>query len=213
MNAMRLNSPAYNPVKECNGCTQHDENKVAAHILSFQLSNLLLKHFSGTWQLTKGELKLHLEGVEHPLSFDLNHGTLAYGSLRTSIGVRYSVEKGLNQLLEELIQDFALPSPGYKQFEDSMFNLFVKLIEIFHARCGLTIIPVEKDHQPLGWELCLGEDGPRGWISTDGVAENRFGDRVDIKEWYNLRPEKTAAYVFGFNQFCRNFPSPFKKFK
>ena len=213
MNAMRLTLPSYNPTKECQGCTLRDENKVAAHILSFQLAELLLKRFSGTWQLTNGELKLRLTGVEQPLCFELNTGTLGYGTLRASIGARYSVEKGIAALADEISQDFVFPSTVDKGYKDSLFGLFVKLVEIFHARCGLNILPVEKDNQLLGWELSLCEEGPRGWINTEGIAENRFGERADIKEWYTLRPEKMATYVFGFNRFCRNYPSPFKEIK
>lgn len=210
MNAMRLTLQAYNPVKECQGCTLRDENKVAAYILSFQLAELLLKGFTGTWQLTSGELKLRLAGVEQPLCFELNTGTLGYGTLRTSIVARYSVEKGLVTLVKEISQDFGLPSSEEKGFNDSLFGLFVKLVEIFHARCGLNILPVEKDSQLVGWELSLSDEGQRGWINTEGIAENRFGEKVDIREWYTLRPEKMATYVFGFNKFCRNFPSPVK---
>lgn len=213
MNAMRLTLPSYNPVKECQGCTLRDENKVAAHILSFQLAEHLLKRFSGTWQLADGEIKLRLAGVEQPLRFELNTGTLGYGTLRTSITARYSVEKGITALIDEISQDLMLPFSENKGHVDPLFSLFVKLVEIFHARCGLNILPVEKDHHLQGWELALCEEGPRGWISTEGIAENRFGERADIKEWYTLRPEKMAAYVFGFNKFCGNYPSPFKTIK
>jgi hypothetical protein len=213
MNAMRLTLPSYNPVKECQGCTLRDENKVAAHILSYQLAEHLLKRFSGTWQLADGEIKLRLAGVEQPLRFDLNTGTLGYGTLRTSITARYSVEKGIAALIREISQDLMLPASESKGYEDPLFSLFVKLVEIFHARCGLNILPVETDQHLQGWELALCEEGPRGWISTEGIAENRFGERADIKEWYTLRPEKMAAYVFGFNKFCGNYPSPFKTIK
>lgn len=210
MNAMRLALPTYNPMRECQAYTLRDENKVTAYILSFQLVELFLKKFSGTWRLTKGELKLHLKGVEYPLCFDLNLGTLVYGTLRMSIVARYSPERGLTQLMDEVSNDLSLPTPEVQSFNDPIFTLFVKLVEIFHARCGLNIVSLEKGHQITGWELFLSEQGPTGWISTDGIAENSLGERVDIKEWYTLRPEKMAAYVFGFNQFCGNYPSPFK---
>jgi hypothetical protein len=210
MNAMRLTSPSYNPVRECPGCQSRDEDKVQAHILSFQLAEYFLNRYSGTWQLGKDELKVQLAEVEHPLYFDLNTGTLAYQTLRTPVTARYSVKAGLEKLAEEITQDFKLPSGEGRGDSDTLFGLFVKLIEIFHARCGLTIQPVEKDHRLMGWELCLCEDGPRGWISTEGIVENRSGQRADIKEWYVLRPEKMAAYVFGFNQFCEYYPSPYK---
>lgn len=212
MNAMRFIQPTYHRFKECQGCTVRDENKVAAHILSFQLVDLLLKQFSGEWKLTHGEIVLFLEGVESPLRFDLNTGTLHYGSLSTSIVARYSSEKGLAQLLREVSRDFSLPlaPEGVKADGDQLFTLFAKLIEIFHARCGLRISPVEQDNRLVGWELSLSENGPRGWISSEGIAENRFGERVDIKAWYALRPEKMASSIFGFNQFCSNYPSPIK---
>lgn len=213
MNAMRLTLPTYNPLKECQGCSLRDETKVSAQILSFQLADQLLRRYSGTWKLTRGELHIHLKGLDFPLSFELGTGALAYGSLRTQVIARYTPDLGVAHLAGELVQDLALPSPSFSEnhgFQDPLFALFVKLIEIFHARCGLDIVPVEKDKETVGWEIFLCEDGPRGWISTEGIAENRFGERADIKEWFNLRPEKLATYVFGFNKFCKNYPSPFR---
>lgn len=209
MNAMRLTLPSYNPVKQCQGCTQHDENKVAAQILSYQLANFFIKNYSGSWQIKKDEILLQLEGVEQPLYFELNTGTLRYKTLRASIVSRYSVERGLKQLAEDIVQDFAIPT-SHGEFEDPLFGLFVKLIEIFHARCGLKIAQCEKGQTLAGWELTLGDEKLRGWISADKVAENRFGERYNIGEWFGLRPEKMAAYVFGFYRFCENYSSPIK---
>lgn len=209
MNAMRLTLPSYNPVKQCQGCVQYDENKVAAQILSYQLANLLLKRYSGTWQIKKDEIALMLEGFDQPLVFELNTGTLCYKTLRASIVSRYSVERGLNQLVEEIAKDFAFPSGGVEH-QDPMFGLFVKLIEIFHARCGLKIAQFEKGHNLAGWELTLGDEKLRGWINPEYIVENRYGERYNIHEWFTLRPEKMAAYVFGFYKFCENYPTPIK---
>jgi len=175
VNAMRLTLPTYNPAKECRGCTLRDENKVSAHILSYQIADQLLRKYSGTWKLSKTEIKLNLKGVAVPLVFELNTGTLRYGSIMTQVVSRYSPEKGLARLSEEICQDFALPAPESSGQVDPLFNLFLKLIEIFHARCGLVIRPIETEQGVKGWELCLCDDGPSGWIGVDGVAENRFG--------------------------------------
>ncbi|MDA8228140.1 MAG: hypothetical protein M0T74_10695 [Desulfitobacterium hafniense] len=207
---MRLNIPTYNPVKECTGCITRDESVVSGYILSFQLADQFLSLYGGSWKLSKNEIKLTLEGVTLPLAFDLSNATLSIGTLTTQILSRYSAEKGLTKMIGELISDLNLPTPSFKRDVDPLFTVFVKMIEIFHARCGLNILPVEGESGLKGWELCLCKEGPRGWISQDGIAENRFGERADITSWYSLRPEKTATYLFGFNRFCKNFASPFK---
>lgn len=207
---MRVILTAENLNKDCQGCKLQDENKVAAHILSFQLAEKFLKRFSGTWKIQANELRVNLQGLEKPLIFELNSGILAFGTLRTSITSRYSAQKGLLRLSEEIVSDLCFSLSEYHNYRDPLFELFVKLIEIFYARCGLNILSVEKNNKLVGWELYLCEAGPSGWIGTDGIVENRFGERVDLKSWSALRPEKIAAYVFGFNRFCQKYPSPFK---
>lgn len=51
MNAMRLMLPMDKPAKDCQGCCLPDETKASAHILSFQLADKLLRHYSGSWEL------------------------------------------------------------------------------------------------------------------------------------------------------------------
>lgn len=211
MDAMRLLVSSYNEKKECQGCPLQDENQIAAYILSFQLADHFLNRFSGNWKLTKEELILHLQEVEDPLIFELSTGTLAYGTLRTPIVARYSPKNGLTKLAEDILRDFALPLREFQTHRDPLFQIFVKLIEIFHARCGLTIQSVEREDRVIGWELSISENGPRGWLSSTGILENRFGERTNIYHWIALRPEKLAAYIFGFNQFCSHYPSPLKK--
>lgn len=208
MNAMRLTVPSYNPAKQCKGCQHLDETKVAAQILSYQFAHMLLKSYGGTWEIHKDQLLLYLGGVKDPLLFELNCGTLRYKTLRASIVSRYSIEKGIRALAEDIIHDFALPERREGEFVDPLFRLFVKLIEIFHARCGLTIAQVENKEGKLEWELVLADEKLKGWLSSDGSAENRFGESVNIHQWDHLRPEKRAAYVFGFYRFCDNYPSP-----
>ena len=217
MNAMRFTLTSYNPVKQCQGCSQHDENKVSAQILSYQLAYNLLTRYGGTWQVKKDEIFLELENVDHPIYFELNSGTLRYKTLRASIVSRYSVESGLNRLAEDMVKDLGLPS-SHKEAQDPLFALFVKLIEIFHARCGLKITQCEKGkcekgNSIAGWELTLGDENLYGWISSKGVVENRFGEQYNLKEWFSLRSEKMATYVFGFLKFCENYPSPIKSVK
>lgn len=212
MNAIRLNLN-YNFVKECKDCSLTDETEISAKILSFQLADCLLRRYSGKWELTGEELQINLNGVNLPLHFDLNTGLLSYGLFRIQIVDRYTSKKGLNYLTNELIQVLDLPVPKGSDFYDPLFSLFVKLIEIFHARCELKIIPIRKTDKMSGWEIFLCEKGPRGWINIEGIAENRFGEKADIKEWYSLRPEKLAAYVFGFYKFCKNYKSPLEMSK
>ena len=211
MIAMRVGLSNYNPVKECRGCVLRDENMVNANILSFQLAHLLLTKFPGTWEIDHGELTLNLEGFEKSLSFDLNTGTLAYGTLRTSFLSRYSPETGLKELYDQIIRDFGITTKETNVQPDDIFALLVKLTEIYHARCGLYFRTIKQDDQTQGWEMLLCQEGLKGKIDKDGVVENRFGEKVDIKEWANLRPEKRAAYVFGFNHFCKHYPNPLKK--
>lgn len=210
MNAMRLMLPMDKPVKDCQGCCLPDEMKASAQILSFQLADKLLRHYSGSWEITQDDLQISLAGVEFPLRFELNSGILVYGSLKASILMHYHVDKGLAGLKEEIISDFDLPLTEDKEYEDPIFRLFVKLIEIFHARCGLRIRAVENADEKTVWEIYLSENGPHGWISSDGIVKNAQGEQVDIKVWFSLRPEKIAGYVFGFNSFCKNYKSPIK---
>lgn len=210
MDAMRLMIPMDNPLKECHSCKVEDEVKVSARILTFQLAHQLLRRYSGTWKITQGGLELQLKGVDFPFYFEFDTGVIAYGGVRTSILSHYDVDHGVVQLAEELIENLALPYSEEKGFQDPMFQMFVKLIEIFYARCGLNIRARETEQGTIGWEVFLCEDGPHGWISREGIAENSDGERVDIKRWYNLRPEKLATYVFGFNAFCKNYVSPLK---
>lgn len=207
MYATRINFN-YDLVKECQGCCFPDETEISATILSFQLADCLLRRYSGTWGLTSEELRITLSGVNRPLRFELNKGLLSYGVLRHQFVTSYTTAKGLNSLADELIEVLDLPVPKSTAFADPILSLFVKLIEIFYARCGLKIIPYREKGERKGWEISLSEKGLRGWLSPEGIAENRFGEKVDIKEWHSLRPEKIAAYVFGFYKFCNNYKSP-----
>lgn len=207
MYATRLNFN-YDSVKECQGCSRPDETGVSATILAFQLADCLLRRYSGNWELTGEELQITLSGINLPLHFDLNKGLLSYGVLRHQFVASYTSAKGINSLTDELMHVLDLPVPKGSGFNDPLLSLFVKLIEIFHARCGLKIAPVREMGEKKRWEISLCEKGLRGWVSAEEIAENRFGEKVDMKEWSSLRPEKRATYVFGFNKFCRNYTSP-----
>ncbi|HVJ50773.1 hypothetical protein [Desulfitobacterium sp.] len=211
MQAMRLMIPMDNLVKDCQGCREKDEAKVSTQILSFELADRLLRRYSGTWRITQEELEIHLCGVDFPLRFELAEGVLTYSIVRTHLLSRYDANKGVARLEEELIEDLALPYLEDKGIQDPLFQMLVKLIEIFHARCGLNIRSIEMDQETTGWEIFLCEDGPHGWISREGIAKNQFGEQVDLKTWFNLRPEKLASYVFGFNSFCKNYANPLKR--
>jgi len=204
---MRLAISAYNPAKECCGCLLRDEKTIAAHILSYQLAARLLARYSGSWQIQRGEIVLHLTGADHPLVFDVKHGNVHYGTVSAQFANRYDAKKGLAALTEEICEDLRLPATAAPGGEvDKTFNLLVKLVEIFHARCGLEILPLEGE--PRGWELRLHHDGPSGYLYEDWTIENRYGETFDLRKWNGLRLEKMATYLFGFNRFCGNFPSP-----
>jgi hypothetical protein len=198
----------YNENRECLGCGLRDEKQIATYILSFQIANQLLKRFDGEWNITSNEIVLKLNNAENPITVEFTSGTINYKTLSTKFYPRYSAEEGVNGLVDGLCTDLALPTiaKAHKN-SDFLFNLFVKLVEIFHARCDLRIAPGKTQGE---WEIRLSEDGPFGWIGEDQIAENRFGEKMDIAQWENLRPEKVATYVFGFNRFCKNFQCPMK---
>lgn len=205
---MRLALATYNPVKECKNCSMRDENLVSAHILSFQTAAQLLQRFGGSWNTDGEGIELHLAGIENSLQFDLATGTVRNGTVMTQLGPRYTPDKGILALTDELCADLALPKTEGGVPLDPVFTLFLKLVEIFHARCGLRIIRVDSANGLGTWELRLEADGLSGWIGSDGYAHNRFGESIDLNIWQNLRPEKAATYIFGFNQFCRHYPNP-----
>ena len=136
---------------------------------------------------------------------------MTYGTITTQLTQRYSPEKGTRLLAEEICQNLGLSVSDQLTESDYLFTLFVKLVEIFHARCGLQIYTVESQNGEDRWEIALCDEGSKGWLGRHGLAYNRFGEQIDIKEWSILRPEKIATYVFGFNRFCGHYPSPLTK--
>lgn len=205
---MRLALPTYNPAKECKSCSVRDESVVSGYILSFQVADQLMKRFPGTWKMELNLLTLQLKELQDPLQFDLTSGSLRYGSLVTQLMARYSPTKSISSLTDEIVRDLGFPEmTNHSADQDPSFQLILKLVEIFHARCGLHILPVASDEEEL-WELRLCQEGPQGWLSRNGVAQNRFGETVDLKQWSALRPEKLATHLFGFQRFCRHYPNP-----
>ncbi len=205
---MRLALPIDNPAKECTSCSVTTESYVSGYILSFQVADQLLRCFPGSWEIWPSQLTLQIEGIEEALEFNLGSGSLSKGTLVIQLVARYSPDKRLSNLAEEIARDLGLPAMA-KGNPDSKFQVLVKLVEIFHARCGLHILPVLFNQEELlELRLCQEGGGPQGWISKEGIAMNRFGERVDIEKWSNLRPEMQAANLFGFQRFCRHYPSP-----
>lgn len=204
---MRLATLTYNEAKDCMGSGCRDEKQISTYILSFEIAEQFLKRFAGQWKITGSEIVLYLEDLSHPLAVDFSSGTIHYGTLMTRFFQRYQPQKGVSGLVKELCSDLAIPMREEKNNTDFLFKVFVKLIEIFHARCDLRIIPGKNEGE---WQISLNQNGPIGWISDDRIAENRFGEKIDISKWENLRPEKAATYVFGFNRFCKNFQCPMK---
>lgn len=204
---MRIASLTYNEARECMGSSVRDEKQISTYILSFEIAEQLLRRFQGKWRITANEIVLDLKDLRYPLSIDPSSGTINYGSLRTRFFQRYTPEKGVHGLIEELCLDLAIPIVEPKNKTEFLFRVFVKLVEIFHARCDLRLLEVKKDEE---WKISLNEDGFFGFIGADKIAVNRFGEKIDISQWENLRPEKVATYIFGFNRFCKNFQCPMK---
>ncbi|KUO60399.1 MAG: hypothetical protein APF84_17020 [Gracilibacter sp. BRH_c7a] len=206
---LRIMSMSYNEARECSGCSLRDEKQVSTHILSFQIAGHLLKQHQGSWNITEKELILKLKGFTNPVAIDIMSGTITYGTVTMPFYSRYSPEKGVKVLVDEICEDLAIPCRDDSDSNNSnfLFNAFVKLVEIFHARCDLRIIPSKTEGE---WEIRLSQDGPSGWIGEDNIAENRFGEKIDISQWKNIRPEKLATYIFGFNRFCKHFQCPMK---
>lgn len=198
-----------NPVKECQSCTQRDEREVSAHILSYQIAHELLSSVPGQIQVDGSRLILNLQSHD-PLHFDLRSGSLQAKNLNIPFEQRYHKDKRLDELIKQLKEEIQI-SPADMDYQiDPLTTLLVKLIEIYHARCGLHVSSVQSHEDKFLWEIKLHEDGPSGWIQSDGVIKNRFGEEMKLTDWAHLRPEKLAMYVFGFNRFCRHFPSPVK---
>jgi len=205
---MRLALPIYNPVRECSSCPNRDERTVSAYIVSFQLARQLLQRYPGTWKLDQNKLSLLLDGAAAPLEFGLVDGNLHYGSVVTQVVSRYSPSQGINVLANEICRDFVLPEATQATRPDGLFSLFVKLVEIFHARCGLQVSEETTSNGEPAFVVRLCDEGRIGWVSRDGVAKNRFGEEVTLAAWSGLRLEKAATYLFGFNRFCRHYQSP-----
>ena len=204
---LRIMSMSYNEARECSGSTFRDEKQISTYILAFQIAGQILRQYQGRWDIKRDEIVLDLEGLEKPVIIDIGQGTLAYGSVTMPYYSRYSPEKGVEVLVDEVCSDLAIPCKKESFKSEFLFNTLVKLVEIFHARCDLHIIPGKSEGD---WEIRLSQDGPYGWIGEDGIAENRFGEKIDISQWEHLRPEKAATYIFGFNRFCSNFQCPMK---
>jgi len=204
---MRIASLTYNENRECMGCGIRDEKQVSTYILSFQIADQLLRRFDGKWEITEKDIILDLENLNDPIAIEFTSGSINFGTVTTRFYHRYSPEKGVSGLVEELCSDLAIPVEKSDKNREFLFNVFVKLVEVFHARCDLRIAQGKSGEE---WEIRLSEEGPFGWVSKDNVATNRFGEKIDISQWKSLRPEKVATYIFGFNRFCKNFQCPIK---
>lgn len=205
---MRISSIAYNEDKDCDctGCAFRDEKQISTYILSFQIAEILLKRLQGNWNIYRDQIILNFEEVDSPLTIDYNSGVINFGPLSTTFYHRYNPAKGIAILVEDICSDLAIPSQEMAQESEYLFGIFVKLVEIFHARCNLQVRMGNTEGE---WELRLSE-GAAGWINRNGIAENRFGEKIDTVQWQNLRREKAALYLFGFNSFCKNFQCPMK---
>ncbi|WP_041219406.1 hypothetical protein [Desulfitobacterium dichloroeliminans] len=198
-----------NPVKECQSCARRDEREVSSQILSYQIAHQLLSRVPGHIQVDGNFLILNLEGHD-PLYFDLSLGSVRVRNLNIPFEQRYNREKAVDELVRKIMQEAQI-NPSYGTYTiDPITTLIVKLIEIYHARCCLHIASVHVQDANSIWEIKLHEDGPSGWIQSNGILRNSFGEEMSIQNWEHLRPEKLAMYVFGFYRFCSHFPSPTK---
>jgi hypothetical protein len=205
---MRVALSNINPVKECQTCIDREEREVSSHILSYQIAHQLLKSVPGQIQVDGNRLILNLEAFE-PFHFDLKSGTLNTRALSIPLEQRYQSDKSLDSLCRQIKDELQIKALEDRQV-DHIHTLLVKLVEIFHARCGLYVQSVRAEGDKTLWEIRLGEEGPSGWIQNDGLLRNRFGEEINIDSWGQLRPEKLASYVFGFNRFCRHYTLPRK---
>ena len=204
---MRISTLTYDENRECSGCTPRDEKQISTYILAFQIAEHFLAQKQGGWSITENEIILRLENLEYPLIIDNAAGTLNYGTLTTSFYNRYSAKKGIKVLVKEICEDFAIVC-GQDTLElDYLFKVLVKMVEIYHANCNLRILPGKSSGE---WVIGINSDGPVGWIGEDMIAENRFGEKIDISQWKDVKTEKAATYIFGFNRFCKDFECPLK---
>lgn len=207
---MRVALSVLNPVKDCQCSAQRDENEVSAHILAYQIAYHLLSCIPGQIQIDGSNLTLKLEEHES-LHFDLQSGYLHGQNLKIPFIEGYKDQKRLDEIVKAIKEELMITSSHEAREVDPITTLLVKLIEIYHARCGLKIYTRINEDGQTTWEINLHEGGPSGWVEGDGTIRNRLGEVVRLEEWSHLRPEKRATYVFGFNRFCRHFPSPLDK--
>lgn len=189
---------------------QQEEKEVSAHILAYQIANELIKNHSGSMNMDQNSLVINLDSLEGPLTINLRSCSLDYQAINIPLQQYYASGKRLAQMVSEIQDNLSLPK-GNAISNYDIYGLLTKLIEIYHARCGLRIITMDNSEGKTTWELRLSEQGPSGWIYSDGTAKNRYGEILELKDWKHLRPEKMAAYVFGFNRYCSNYPSPLKE--
>lgn len=204
---MRLAPSVLNPVKDCQCSLQRDENEVSAHILAYQIAYHLLSSIPGQIQMDGCHLTLNLEDYE-PLHFDLQSGYLYGQNLKIPFTEGYKDQKKLDEIVKAIKEELKITISGQAREVDPITTLLIKLIEIYHARCGLKIYTRKNEDGQTRWEKNLHDGGPSGWVEKDGTIRNRLGEVVRLEQWSHLRPEKRAAYVFGFYRFCRHFPSP-----
>lgn len=207
---MRFALSLYNPVKECSSRTFREENEVSAHILAYQVAYHLIRNHAGTMSMNHNTLDVIFDSLEEPLTINLRSGYLNYKSLNVPLLQYYASGKRAPEIAAEIHDYLALPVVN-PTIDYEIYGLLTKLVEIYHARCGLQIITLENSEGKIIWELQLSEQGLPGWISSDGIAKNRFGEVLELQDWKHLRLEKLAAYVFGFNRYCSHYPSPLKE--
>jgi hypothetical protein len=197
----------YDENRECRGCSDREENNLSRYILAFQVADELLRRYEYHWSISRDEITLNSCDFNNEIRIGFNSGLLRTASTEIDLLENYDSFAGVKGLTDFICEQLELEQRSGDREISYVFDLLTKLVQIFHARCNLRIIPGDF----VGtreWEISIGDDEAKGWLNEKGIARNRFGQVIDTKNWRGLRTEKAATYLFGFNSFCQNFRSP-----
>lgn len=197
----------YDHNRECRGCSDREENNLSRYILAFQVADELLRRYEFDWSISKYEILLNSRDFIHEIRIGFNSGLLATALTEIDLLEKFNPFSGIKGLTDFICQEIELEQRSAYRDPGYVFDLMAKLVQIFHARCNLRIIPGDLVGTKE-WEISIGDDEAKGWLNEKGIARNRFGQVIDTKKWMGLRSEKAATYLFGFNSFCQNFRSP-----
>ncbi|ADY56807.1 hypothetical protein Sgly_2523 [Syntrophobotulus glycolicus DSM 8271] len=199
----------YDHQRECRGCSGRDELELSRYILAFQVAEELLARFGGQWQIEGNKIVLAIQDCGMEIGIGCYTGLLASGPVQMSLLESYDSFTGIKGLTDRICTMTNIQTENPAKDGSYLFVLMAKLVQIFHARCNLRILPVDFV-RTKEWEISIGDDQAKGWLNEKGIARNRFGQAADTKDWQGLRPEKAATYLFGFYSFCQNYRNPLR---